>query len=114
MENSLEVSSLECNCRSAEPYANYMRKRTRKRRCKQVAFIARQLKKLKDVRAQFNARKSAAIASAEVPSVVVQQYLEKEVFMESLINVELVQVLHRLESQLKFGLAVRDMQLPRG
>ena len=48
MEYSLEVSSQECTCRSDAPYAD-VRKRAKKRRRKQAAFIAKQLKHLEDI-----------------------------------------------------------------
>ena len=106
---SLELLSQTGSFKSCKPYANYVRKRTRKHRCKQVASIAKQLKQLKDVETAFKVRRSAAIADAEVPSLVVQQYLQHEVFMESVISSELLRVLRNLESQLKFGLANRDL-----
>ena len=70
----LDTASLSVSLRSAEPYANYMRKRTSKQRRKKATLISKQLQQCKDLEAAFRARRAEAIASAEAPSLVVQQY----------------------------------------
>ena len=92
------MASVKASQLSAEPYANYMRKRTDKRRRKQVAYISKQLRQLMNVQAEFKKRRSAAIADAEVPSLAVQEYVQHEAFVESIVAVELLRVLRRLES----------------
>ena len=79
------------------------RKREQKQRHKQVQFIQKQLMQLKDVEAEFARRKSIAVADAEAPQLVVEQYKEHGLFVESLVSIELRKVLERLEWQLQSG-----------
>ena len=79
------------------------RKREQKQRHKQVQFIHKQLRQLKDVEEEFARRKSVAVANAEAPQLIVEQYKEHGLFVESLVSIELRNVLERLEWQLQSG-----------
>ena len=68
-----------------------------------MQFIQKQLQQLKDVEEEFARRKSVAVADAEAPQLVVEQFKERGQFLESLVSIELRNVLERLEWQLRSG-----------
>ena len=61
-----------------------------------MQFIQKQLQQLKDVEDEFARRKLIAVADAEAPQLVVEQFKEHCQFVESLVSIELRKVLERL------------------